>query len=291
MNDTNKVVMTREEQKKVMLNILVKFADFCEQHDLEYFIDAGTLLGAIRHQGYIPWDDDIDVNMPRKDYNQFSELVRKSDNFMGEHLRVEFPEDTIYPFIKIADNRTILIEFPEKNPMECGVYIDVFPKDGIADLSWKSKLVCKTSEILKLMKWFNKFTVDVWRKDSNTTKKLIGRIGKCIIRRPNIPLKMQTALISNYNKKHPIEKCKYVTTLVNGEFINCAPTVCFSEYVLLDFEGRKFRGPVGYDEYLHSLYPGDYMQLPPKDQRRTHKTIIYWKSLEDKEDCEETRKI
>ena len=69
----NRKPMTLDEQKKVMLNILVEFAKFCDEHNLMYYLDAGTLIGAVRHKGFIPWDDDIDVNMPQKDYDKFIE--------------------------------------------------------------------------------------------------------------------------------------------------------------------------------------------------------------------------
>ena len=69
----NRRPMTLDEQKKVMLNILVEFAKFCDEHNLRYYLDAGTLIGAVRHKGFIPWDDDIDVNMPQKDYDKFIE--------------------------------------------------------------------------------------------------------------------------------------------------------------------------------------------------------------------------
>ena len=75
----SRVIMTENEQKQVMLNILSFFADFCEDNGLNYFLDAGTLLGAVRHKGYIPWDDDIDVNMPRKDYDRFVQIVRNNN--------------------------------------------------------------------------------------------------------------------------------------------------------------------------------------------------------------------
>ena len=118
--------MTLDEQKRVMLNILVEFAKFCDEHDLMYYLDAGTLIGAVRHKGFIPWDDDIDVNMPQKDYDKFIELTRNSKGYLSEHIQVEYPENTIYSFLKISDDRTILVEFPAQNPMEVGVYIDVF---------------------------------------------------------------------------------------------------------------------------------------------------------------------
>ncbi len=274
----SRVIMTENEQKQVMLNILSFFADFCEDNGLNYFLDAGTLLGAVRHKGYIPWDDDIDVNMPRKDYDRFVQIVRNNNGYIRKNMRVEFPEETIYPFLKISDDRTILVEFPHKNPMEVGVYIDVFPKDGIKDDSITSLILCKISEMLGLLLWFNKFSIFAWKNHGGIIKKTIARVGRILIYDPNFPVRLQNRLIQFNAKKNPIEKCKFVTTLTNGEFHKKAPKECFAGYKMMDFEKKKFRVPIGYDTYLRCLYPGDYMELPPENKRIKHDTIIYWKS-------------
>lgn len=278
----SRIVMTQDEQKQVMLNILSSFALFCEKNGLSYFLDAGTLLGAIRHNGYIPWDDDIDVNMPRKDYDRFIQMVKKNNGYIEKHLKVEFPEETIYPFLKISDDRSILIEFADKYPMEVGVYIDVFSKDGILNDSIGARILCKISEILGLFLWFNKFSIYAWKNHGGLIKKGIALMGRLFIKDPNFPARLQDKLIHINAQRHPIEKCKYVTTLTNGEFHKRAPKECFDRYEMTEFEGRKFRIPVGYDTYLRCLYPGDYMQLPPEDKRTHHNTIIYWKSKQDR---------
>lgn len=274
----SRIRMNPQEQKDVMLNILIRFSKYCDSHGLEYFLDAGTLLGAVRHKGYIPWDDDIDVNMPRKDYDRFCELTRKNHGKLSEHLYVEYSEDTIFPFLKIADDRTVLVEYPDKNPMEVGVYIDVFPKDGIKDSSWKSKIVCDVSYKLNLIRWFNVFSIYAWKNDSSYLKRIVARVGRSLIKFPNLPLKLQQAWIKSYGRRNPVGKCRYVTTLVNGEFHKIAPIECFRSSVLLEFEGNRFKAPVGYDQYLRCLYPGDYMTLPPEEKRIHHDTIVYWRS-------------
>ena len=284
MNKEQKVAMTQEEQKEVMLNILTKFADFCEAYGLQYFLDAETLLGAVRHKGYIPWDDDIDVNMPRPDWEQFCAIAKKKNGFIGNHLYVEFPEDTIFPFLKVADDRTVLVEYPDKNPMEVGVYMDIFPKDGIVDLSRKSKVICNVSYILRLWHWFNVFSIYAWKNSDSRLCRFIAACGRKFIKHPNMPLRLQQKWIASHNKKHPIDECEYVTTLVNGEFHKCAPRKCFAEYIMLKFENREFRAPIGYDTYLRCLYPGDYMQIPPVEKREKHNTEVYWKTREAKEE-------
>lgn len=276
--------MTGEEQKLVMLNILFRFADFCERNGLAYFLDAGTLLGAVRHKGYIPWDDDIDVNMPYEDYVKFIAMTKEKKGYMEDHLLVEYPTDTIYPFLKISDVRTILVEFPNKYPMEVGVYIDIFPKVGIANDSTSTKLVCKTSYFLHLCQWFNKFSIYAWKNNGNWGKKIIAAVGRKLIVKPNIPVKLQERFISQYARRHPLNQCKYVTTLTNGEYVNRCPKEVFADYIYLDFENKKFRAPKDYNTYLPCLYGASFMQLPPKEKRRVHNTIVYFKNREGKND-------
>lgn len=272
--------MTLDEQKQVMLSILVEFAKFCDEHNLMYFLDAGTLIGAVRHKGFIPWDDDIDVNMPQKDYDKFIELTRSSKGYLTDHLQVKYTEDTVYPFLKISDDRTILIEFPEQNPMEVGVYIDVFPKYGVADKSWKSKMICTVSEVLGNLHWFCHYSVYAWtRKNSvyGKKKRIVGNLLSPFFKGVNWPIHLQDAIMHRYAKCHPLGECQYVTTLTNGEFHKLAQKECFDGFQWLEFEGHKFKGPKDYDTYLHCLYKGDYMQLPPEEQRVHHITKVYWK--------------
>ena len=189
-----KAIGLREHQR-IMLDILSAFADFCDEHQLQYFLDAGTLLGAVRHQGFIPWDNDMDLCMLRPDYERFCEIIKGQDGKLNEHLIVEFPEDTIYPFLKIVDNRSILIEFPEKYPLETGIYLDLFCKDGIKDDSLSTKLLCKTSEVLGLVYWFDRFTMFSWEKNGNAAQRVIAAIGRKIVRRPTRPIELQRRLL------------------------------------------------------------------------------------------------
>lgn len=279
-----RIKMTIDEQKLVMLKMLVGLDTYCNEYNLRYFLDAGTLLGAVRHHGYIPWDDDVDVNMPRADLDRLVEIVYNNGGYFAPHIKIELPYEHLHPYCKILDDRTVLVEYPEKYPMQSGVYIDLFAKDVVQDSSLNSKWLCKRSEILGLIQWFNKFSIYAWKKDNNMVKRAIAAVGRQLIKDPNLPVRMQDRLIHRNAKKHPVETCKYVTTLTNGEFHKIAPKECFDDYIMMDFEKYKFRCPVGYDTYLRCLYPGDYMQLPPEDKRVHHNTIVYWKSPEDKDD-------
>lgn len=278
MNNELHKKMNLSEQKQVMLNILKVFADYCDEHYLTYYLDAGTLIGAVRHKGYIPWDDDIDVNMPQEDYYKFIKHMREKNGHLTEDIIVEFSDTILYPFLKISDTRTIMIEFPNDNPMKVNVYIDVFPKFGIKDKSWKSKLVCKISELLGLWQWFNVYTLKKWKRpDKNIMQRTAGHILDALNFCPHFPQKLQERYMLAYAKRNPLAECKFVTTLTNGEFHKLAPKECFDGFQWLEFENLKFKGPIDYDTYLHCLYKGDYMQLPPEEKRKPHLTEVYWK--------------
>lgn len=279
-----RIPMTDKEQKLVMLQILKKFSEFCEKNKLSYFLDAGTLLGAVRHKGYIPWDDDIDVNMPIEDYDKFINLTKENGGFISEHFKVQYPEDTIYPFLKLSDDRTVLVEFPDKYPMEVEVYIDIFPKVGLVNEGIGTRFLCSVCTFLGNLHWFSKFSIYAWRNDNSKIKKCIATIGRKLIKHPNFFIKLQSRIIHNNIKRYPLEKCKYVTTLTNGEFNKRCDKNCFKKYTMLFFENQKFRVPERYDEYLSCLYSDTYMELPPLEKRIKHNTIIFWKSVDSKEE-------
>ncbi len=269
--------ITHEEQQKIMLDIMRDLHAFCEENGLEYFLDAGTLLGAVRHKGFIPWDNDMDVCMMRPTYDRFLKIVAAKGNYINDHLIVELPEYTMYPFVKIGDTRTRLIEFPDTYPEECYVYIDVFPKDGIDSLTLKNRILCKKSSNFSLLHWFNKHSIPYWSTKKKGIKKIIAKVAKVFVKDKNRPYRMQQKMIQKHNRKYPLEKCEYVTTLVNGEYYRISPRACFDERILLEFEGEQFYAPAGYDTWLRILYGDNYMELPPEEKRRIHNIEAEWR--------------
>lgn len=274
---TNKGTISLEEHQKIMLEILKDFAEFCDQNGLKYYLDAGTLLGAVRHQGFIPWDNDMDVCMMREDYERMIQIARRKDGMINDHIILEEPENTIYCFCKLGDTRTKLVEFPDTYPEECYIYIDVFPKDGLKNLGIGTKIICKTSEILGLFHWFNKHSIPYWRSKKKGFKRIAAAIGKHLVRDKNRPYRLQQKLIKWYSRKHPLESCGFVNTLVNGEYHRIAPKGCFEDRTLLNFEGEKFYAPKGYEEWLRVLYGNDYMTPPPPEKQSVHHVIASWR--------------
>ncbi len=277
MNSEKSKKITHTEQQKIMLDIMQVFHEFCEKNNLEYFLDAGTLLGAVRHKGFIPWDNDMDVCMMRPQYDRFLEIVKEKEYHINDHLIVELPEDTLFSFVKIGDTRTKLVEYPDTYPEECYIYIDIFPKDGIDSLTLRNRILCRRCGNLHLLHWFNKHSIPYWMEKKSGIKKLVAKIGNRLCKDKNRPYRKQQKIIQKHNKKYPLEKCKYVTTLVNGEYYRISPKSCFDERIILEFEGNKFYAPAGYDEWLRILYGDTYMELPPEDKRYIHDIIAEWR--------------
>jgi lipopolysaccharide cholinephosphotransferase len=265
-------ISLREEQQ-IEFNILKEFASFCEKNNLRYFLDSGTLIGAVRHKGFIPWDDDIDVCFLRDDYEKFKSLMFQNDLWLNSYIKLELENDSFYPYLKLVDTRTVLIEYPNSNPLVTGVYIDIFPKDGLKSLEGKEKKRANKVQKYNLLSWVGSFTLGRLKKSKKILDKVFALIIKIFI--PN-PEKYKTKSI-NLAMKFSDEVCPYVSSIVCSGLTGGVSKECFENQLEVPFEGENFKIPIGYDTYLKSLYSGDYMVPPPPDKRIAHETIVYWK--------------
>ena len=264
-----------EETKKVELGILKEFADFCEENNLSYFLAYGTLIGAIRHKGFIPWDDDVDVWMPRPDYDKLKELFnsqRKNSNYI-----VVSPHEKVsrHSIVKIIDKRT---EKSEKGVDYkygvLGVDIDVFPLDGQPEddcvyEAWYNKL----------QKIYRRHFVLISQAPTAFIPKMKYMVKLAIIRAIHITKKNILKKAEKNHKKYSYNDSKYVGAVESwsNSRSNRYNKDWFSEAVLVDFEGYKFKAPIGYHEILSKMY-GDYMKIPTAEKRVSHHTSkAYWK--------------
>lgn len=256
------------EHQAVLLRLLKEFDDYCNRHGLRYFLFAGTLLGAVRHHGFIPWDDDVDVLMPREDYETF---IRA--DFIAEDAQVISLHNSQghyhpFPYCNIADTKTVMTEKIIKHPTGKGVFIDVFPLDGVPDDPKE-----QARHLRRLIIRQSVFAAAINIADGSGIK----RAAKSLIGLAAAPFDQAKMgdRISKTAQKHRYDDCSKVgcTVHLRGQpekFIYRKD--CFSDYILLDFEDCKVRCPVGYQEVLTTCY-GDYMQLPPEDQRIAHHEI------------------
>lgn len=259
-----------EELKQIQLGVLDAVVAFCTEHNLRYFLGYGTLLGAVRHKGYIPWDDDIDIMMPRKDYGYLLEhfnVFNANYKVKNHHLDKRYP----ISFAKVFDKRTVLLENVRRK-FDIGVNIDIFPLDGLPDN--KEEAVRHLNRILNLYKIYAIKSLTLSKKRGWYKNFLIVlcRIPTFFISYQCINNKIEVlSLLFDYEQSGCIANCAapYGTNEIMDKHI-------FSSSEELVFESKKYTVPHGWHEYLTKLY-GDYMQFPPESQQVTHHSFkAYW---------------
>jgi len=246
-----------------MLYILDEFVKICDKNNLKYWLDAGTLLGAVRHSGFIPWDDDIDVGMHYEDYCKFIEIAKKelpSDLFL--QIKETDPHCRNY-FAKIRDNRSRIIETSEKDGEKYhqGIFLDIFPYVNIKE--------AKIDKFLLLKHLFVKVYV------KTLLRKILPRF-----------LNIFGSLLIFFFSRETISKLfigEMYSDSIDGYFVfdiqvpyNRSKFVCKKDIFPLDnlsFCGKSYSVPNNYDKYLRFIY-GSYMEIPPEDKRVSHSSKV-----------------
>ena len=259
-----------EELRTIQMDILQNVHDFCVKHDIKYTLAYGTLLGAVRHGGYIPWDDDIDIAMLRPEYERFMREY-KDDVYRFTECRLD--KDVHIGFGKVEDTRTLVIE--GGNTKNLGVSIDIFPIDDLCDTYEDSVKYVKSYKwnwLIRKAKYRELSIVKSW------SKKMAVALLKFIC----LPFSVHHLTLTNIEKaiKHTNLQSKFVGLLCDvnvneGEIMERA---IWSGYQFVQFEDRKYMAISDMNAYLKHVY-GDYMQLPPKEQQvpKHDFEAIYWK--------------
>ncbi len=253
--------MTLEEAKKVELDILKKFASFCDEKGLRYTLAFGTLIGAVRHKGFIPWDDDIDVLMPRKDYNVLMETFNKE---VGGRYHLISPYDPVsrHSFIKLIDTKTVKVESRiDYSKGNLGVDLDVFPLDGVPE---QGKDFDKW--VKKLSRCYRVHSLFIFALPKTLKGKAKLSLIKLLWGSKEKVLKKAAKLHDLY----PYEQSRQVSCL-EGWFNTgiCFEKEWFDETIEAQFEDSTYPIPKAYDQILTAIY-GDYMTPPPKEKQFTH---------------------
>ena len=269
-----RIISDLEELKRIQLDILLKVHSFCEEKGIRYSLDSGTLLGAIRHNGYIPWDDDIDIIMPRPDYNRFL----KEFNGSIPELEVFAPElDWNYyaPYANVCDNRTVLSEDGNSHRgKEMGIKIDIFPVDG-APSDFK-EYEATLNKIDKLNAYLQVKRMPLNAKKINSLRAFLYVIKMKIFSIHKTYATIQKEILKICTK-YDFNSSDYAAKLSYTWTKNRCERATFEKYIEADFEGHKLKIVSNYDEYLRKMF-GDYMKLPPEEQRVAHHGFVaYWK--------------
>lgn len=260
--DKQKKRLNNEEVKKIQIDILDVVSSFCDDNNIKYWLDTGTLLGAIRHKGYIPWDDDIDIGMLREDYDRFASLFNQH-NKRYRFVCLDNSEDFYTAFGKVIDTKTVLYE-PDIHGNKLAVNIDVFVYDNAPDDDILLEKMYRKRDRYMLLALFSRGS-QVLPTDSylKRTQKRIVHLVTCGFSSE----KLLAKVIDNSKTYSKIET-KRVGNFTSVSRIAVDKRV-FDSFIDVEFEGKKYKAPVGYDEWLTDFY-GDYMQLPPKEKQVSH---------------------
>ncbi len=262
------VKLSLNEIQNKELELLKKIDVFCQENNLNYFLAYGTLIGCIRHKGFIPWDDDIDIIMPRPDYNR---LLSLKDKFHEEfeNTSIEFlDEKTYYPYIKVYDLNTLVQEKRLRKEFSSHIWVDIFPLDGASENMKRNKSLLLRQKIM--MKILASIKVKPFKMNGNFFIKILGTIF--------IPFGILLNYFFNF--------AEYINNLSQSiSYDNSKKVANTAEYgyglaEIVDkkdlfpvlkkkFCGVEFNVPKNYHEYLTQLY-GDYMQLPSENKRLSH---------------------
>lgn len=255
--------LTVEENKEYQLKILNSVHDYCIQNGIRYFLIAGSLLGAVRHKGYIPWDDDIDLAMLREDYERFvREFFIPGYYIVAPEIHTE---GYYLPYAKICMKDTYVCENTKKTTVKMGINIDLFPIDIVPENKKKRR-----RELRKIQ--LNRKILDIIDTPLSKRRSLGRNIALAILQTVLFPVSARKIIdnIVYLSKKNNRENSMLCGEIVWGcgerEIVNRS---VFDGVQYLDFEGKEYSVPVGWDEWLNNRY-GDYMKLPPFEQQVSH---------------------
>lgn len=254
--------LSTKEIHEGLLDLLKFFDQFCQEHDMTYFLAGGTLLGAIRHKGFIPWDDDADIIMPRKDYNKLISLAHKLPDFL-ELKALEIDNKWEYAFTKINDTRTYIDD--DYRVAQHGLFLDIFPIDSVPEKTFSQKFLVKRMKLLDVFRGAESKKKFKPEEKFIFIKKMIAKYARRKGANHFARKMDQLAKITNERQIDSSLKGVSVSTIYGvREFL---PSSTFSEAIYVEFEDAKLSIPKNYKVYLESLY-ADYMQLPPLEKQK-----------------------
>jgi len=258
-----------KEIKELLVDILKYIDDLCKKNNIDYTLIGGTLIGAIRHKGFIPWDDDIDIALSHENYNKLIKVLKDDNNKKYKLINNEINANYYYPFSKVVDMRTTIKEKGISNIDEMGVYVDIFEYNKYPNNSLIRKIhFSRISFLKKLIYYFSMDSIP-----ENILKKIISKVTK------RIGIKRILKKYNNLCHKYNNSKSKFVVANWAGYGYKkeIQDISVLRKYKRVKFEKIEAQISDKYHQILTTTF-GDYMKLPPENERVNHGYKAYWRS-------------
>ena len=268
-----KIRLTAGQIKARELAILQSFDSFCKENGMEYILAYGTLLGAVRHAGFIPWDDDIDVVMARPDYEKLIRLAIAGKTPEGCEVQATEIDGFVQPFAKIVDRAVSITSGRNNGSQKEWLWIDVFPVDGVPESKLGQKILYMKAKILGALCVADQ--LDPSYEDASVAMRLVAALVGPIARRTSLPALASEALAS-LCKRIPFGSTGHAGVVGwGGGPREVFPISYFKAGRSIAFESNKFPASNQTEQILSQIYGADYMELPPVDKRVSHELIAY----------------
>lgn len=247
--------------------VLKELAAICDKLNLRYMLAFGTLIGAIRHKGFIPWDDDVDVLMPRPDYNKLIDYLahHKNDIKPLELMHYSVKKDYIYPIARLSDSRYTL-DFETEKDYGVGLFVDIYPYDCCGNTSTEAKKICEINQ-----RYIALISLCGQKKFKASSKGMLRTIAKfgCYVLANVIGVNRLIEMVDKKAQNHKFGTEKLCCCTIWEDAKSAFSCEEFDNCIQWQFEDSEFNIPRNYDTLLRLCY-GDYMQLPPEEERTAH---------------------
>ena len=265
--------LSLKEIQQIELHMFKEFDRFCRKHGLRYSMAGGTLLGAVRHKGFIPWDDDIDIGMPRPDYDRFCVLMRKNRLDGGNIVLMPHNHPrAVMPYAKLFDRRTYTdFTYATDAGSDC-LWIDILPVDGLPEDRKTLKAHYDRFKRLRFMLQLSRAKMGAGTTKLKAALKPLTRPFFKLF-----PTAFWRDLMDRQARRYDFNTASHVGIAVWGLYGVGESVKKNTACMEMEFEGEHFLATVAYDEYLRGIF-GDYMTLPPKEKRIAHPVDAYLRS-------------